>query len=260
MPSARDASSAAVERALSILELAAASTEGLTNSQISRRLAMPKSSASYILRTLERRGYVHRDRETGRYRLGLRVLSLSRHALGGYQVGPLTQPLLRALVDRTRLTAHVAVLDRGEAVYIEKVEPPGFIRMDTWVGRRMKVHATSVGKVLVAHLPTEEVEAIVHEQGLERRTPKTITSVTRFLAELAKVRQRGYGVDDEENSLGARCVAVPIFGPSGEVEAALGVTGTTTQIESTYVPKVADLLKDAARRISRQLARPGRAG
>jgi DNA-binding IclR family transcriptional regulator len=252
----RDPSSAAVERALSILELAAASTDGLTNSQISHRLGLPKSSASYILRTLERRGYVRRDAESGRYHLGLKVLALGRHVLGGYEIGKLAQPVLRALVDRTRLTAHLAVLDRGEAVYIEKVEAPGFIRMDTWVGRRMHVHSTSVGKALVGHLSTEEVEAIVREHGLAKRTPKTITSLSRFLADLAKVRQRGYAVDDEENSLGARCVAVPVFGPMGELEAALGVTGTTAQIEQASVPKFAELLKDAARRISRQLDRP----
>jgi DNA-binding IclR family transcriptional regulator len=255
MPSPHDASSTAVERALSILEMAAGSGEGLTNSQISHRLGMPKSSASYILRTLERRGYVEREGEGGRYHLGLRVLSLGRQALGAHQVGRIAHPVLRALVDRTHLTAHVAVLDRGEAVYIEKVEAPGFIRMDTWVGRRMKVHSTSVGKVLVAPLRTEDVEAIVREQGFEKRTPKTIASLTRFLAELGKVRQRGYALDDEENSLGARCLAVPIFGLSGEVEAALGVTGTTAQIAPAQVPKLAEVLKEAARRVTRQLAR-----
>jgi DNA-binding IclR family transcriptional regulator len=255
MPSAHDTCSTAVERALSILEMAAASGEGLTNSQISHRLGMPKSSASYILRTLERRGYVEREGEGGRYRLGLRVLSLGRQALGAHQVARIAQPTLRALVDRTHLTAHVAVLDRGEAVYIEKVEAAGFIRMDTWVGRRMKVHSTSIGKVLVAQLRTEEVEAIVREHGFEKRTPKTIASLTRFLTELGKVRQRGYALDDEENSLGARCLAVPIFGLSGAVEAALGVTGTTAQIAPAQVPKLAEVLKEAARRVSRQLAR-----
>jgi DNA-binding IclR family transcriptional regulator len=257
---AEDSSSTAVERALSILELAGASEGGFTNSQISHRLGLPKSSASYILRTLERRGYLERDAESGRYRLGLRVLALGRHALGGHEIGRLAQPVLRSVIDRTHLTAHLAVLDRGEAVYIEKAEAPGFIRMDTWVGRRMNVHSTSVGKALVAYLRTEEVEAIMREHGLPKRTPKTITSLTRFLVELGKVRQRGYAIDDEENSLGARCVAVPVFGPTGEVEAALGVTGTTTQIEHSSVPKLAELLKDAARRISRQLIRPHEIG
>ncbi len=255
-----ESTSTAVERALSILELAAAGDGGFTNSQISRRLSLPKSSASYILRTLQRRGYLERDAETGRYRLGLRVLALGRHALGGHEIGRLAQPILRAVVVRTRLTVHLAVLDRGEAVYIEKAEAPGFIRMDTWVGRRMKVHSTSVGKALVAYLPAEEVEAILRHHGLEKRTPKTITSVTRFLAGLGKVRQRGYAVDDEENSLGARCVAVPVFGPTGEVEAALGVTGTIAQIEHASLPKLAELLKDAARRISRQMIYPSEAG
>src|SRR5713226_4211716 len=145
------APSTAVERALAILESIAQRHDGLTNSQISGRLGIPKSSASYILRTLERRGYLRRESETGKYRLGLKVLSLGRGVLAGLNIGEAALPVLRALVERTQLTAHLAVLDHGEAVYIEKVDAPGFIKMNTWVGRRMFIHSTSVGKVLMAH-------------------------------------------------------------------------------------------------------------
>ncbi len=252
----KDSPSTAVERALAILEAVAQRTEGLTNSDISRRLGIPKSSASYILRTLERRGYLRREAESGKYRLGLKVLSLGRDVLAGLDVKEVALPVLRALVERTRLTAHLAVLDHGEAVYIEKVDAPGFIKMDTWVGRRMDVHSTSVGKALVAHLPKAEVEALVHQHGLKKRTPKTIAGLNRFVAELDKVRAQGYAVDDEENSLGARCVGAPVFGVLGTVEAAVGVSGTTTQVDASNLPKIAELVKEAARKISRLLARP----
>ena len=250
----------AVERALAILEATAERTDGLTNSEISRRLGIPKSSASYILRTLERRGYLRRHAGNGKYRLGLKVLSLGRHVLSGFDIGALGLPVLRALVDRTQLTAHLAVLDHGEAVYIEKVDAPGFIKMDTWVGRRMSVHSTSVGKSLVAHLPKAEVEAIVRERGLKKCTPKTITGLSRFLAELEKVRAQGYAVDDEENSMGARCLGAPVFDVLGRVEAAVGVSGTTGQINDANLPKIVELVKEAARKISRQLARTGSGG
>lgn len=249
----------AVERALNMLEAAAQRREGLTNSEISRRLSIPKSSASYILRTLERRGYLRRDAESGRYRLGLKVLSLGREAHANYDVAGLAQPFMRALVERVHLTCHLAVLDQGEAVYIEKVDAPGFFKVDTWVGRRMCVHSTSVGKALVAWLPQEETEAILRETGLKKRTPKTIVTLSRLLAEFEMVRTRGYAVDDEENSLGARCMGAPIFDGQGGVAAALGVSGTITQVSKAEMPRIAEALKETARRISRQLLREGSA-
>lgn len=245
----------AVERALNILEAAAARRDGLTNSEVSRKLAIPKSSASYILRTLERRGYLRRDAESGKYRLGLKVLSLGGAAQSNLDLAALALPYMRALVEKLQLTAHLAVLDQGEAVYIEKVEAPGFFKVNTWVGRRMYVHSTSVGKVLVAWLPRQVLEAIARQHGLKKRTPKTITTMSRLLADLEEVKQQGLAVDDEENSLGARCMAAPIVDAEGSVIAALGMSGTLTQMSEANMPRVTEALKDAARRISRQLAR-----
>ena len=260
MTTAETSPATAVDRALNILEATAHRREGLTNSEISRRLSIPKSSASYILRTLEHRGYLRRDAENGRYRLGLKILSLGREAHAHLDIAEIARPFMQALVERVRLTCHLAVLDHGEAVYIEKVDAPGFFKVNTWVGRRMYVHSTSVGKTLLAWLPKSEVEAILHEQGLKKRTPKTITTLSRFLAELETVRVQGYAVDDEENSVGARCLAVPIFDAQGGVPAAVGVSGTLTQVSEAELPRIAEALKETTRRISRQQVRTGGAG
>jgi DNA-binding IclR family transcriptional regulator len=250
----------AVERALNILENVAHRREGLTNSEISRKLAIPKSSASYILRTLERRGYLRRDAETSRYKLGLKILSLGGDAQSNLDLADVALPFMRALVERVHLTAHLAVLDQGEAVYIEKVEAPGFFKVNTWVGRRMYLHSTSVGKALLAWLPKQEMEAIVRQQGMKKRTPKTINTMSRLLADLDLVREQGYAVDNEENSLGARCLGAPISDAAGNVAAALGVSGTLTQVDEENLPRIVDALKESARRISRQLMRSGVAG
>jgi len=247
----------AVERALNILEAAAHRREGLTNSEISRKLGIPKSSASYILRTLDRRGYLRRDGETGRYRLGLKILSLGGDVRANLDLAQIALPFMQALQERIHLTVHLAVLDQGEAVYIEKVEAPGFFKVNTWVGRRMYLHSTSVGKCLVAWLPKPEVETLLHQQGLKKRTPKTITSLGKLVAELELVRAQGHAVDDEENSLGARCVAVPIFGANGAAIAALGVSGTLTQMEEANLPRILEALKETARRVARQMQRSG---
>src|SRR5882724_2579911 len=260
MPGTETNPATAVERALSILEAAAQRRDGLTNSEFSRKLGIPKSSASYILRALERRGYLRRDAETARYRLGLKILSLGGDAQGNLDIADIALPFMRALVEKIRLTVHLAVLDQGEAVYIEKVEAPGFFKVNTWVGRRMFLHSTSVGKCLLAWLPKHEIETMVKQQGLKKRTPKTITSISKHIADLEHVKQSGYAVDDEENSLGARCLGAPIFDAMGNVAAALGASGTLTQTDEADLPRIIEALKETARRISRQLQRSGETG
>lgn len=253
MASNAESPSVAVERALAMLEAVSAEPEGLSNAEISRKLQMPKSSASYILRTLEKQGYLHRDGQSGKYRVGLKILSLSRGVLSGIDVREVALPIMRHLMEKTSLTCHLAILDGPEAVYIEKVEPQGFIRMDTWIGRRMRVHATSVGKSLVAHIPQRQLEQILIEKPMEKRTPKTITTLPRLLKELQRVRTLGYSVDDEENNLGARCLGAPVFNQRGVIEAALGLSGPLSQVNPQTMPRIVDALKDAARHLSMQL-------
>ena len=259
MADADSSPAVAVERALNILEATSQRRDGMTNSELSRRLGIPKSSASYILRTLERRGYLRRHAESGRYRLGLKLLSLGGEAQASLDLADVALPFMRGLVDRVGLTCHLAVLDKDEAVYIEKVEAPGFFKVNTWIGRRMFLHSTSVGKALLAWLPRVDVEPLLREQSFKKRTPKTITSMSRLVAELERVRQQGYAVDDEENSLGARCIGAPIFDALGAVVAAIGVSGTLSQVDHTKLPRVAESVKDTSRKISRQLAKTGAA-
>ena len=253
MSSNHESPSVAVERALAMLEAVAQEPEGLSNAEISRKLQIPKSSASYILRTLEKQAYLNRDPQTGKYRVGLKILSLSRGALSGIDVREVALPIMRHLVEKTGLTCHLAILDGPDAVYIEKVEPPGFIRMDTWVGRRMRVHATSVGKAMAAHISQERLERILADRGMEKRTAKTITTLPRLLKDLEKVRAQGYAVDDEENNMGARCVGAPVFNQSGAIEASIGLSGTTNQVSAHAMPRILEALKDAARHVSMQL-------
>ena len=249
--------STAVERTLLILEAVAQREDGVSNADLSRKLKIPKSSASYILRTLEQHGYLRRHRDDGKYRLGMKVLSLSRAALSGVDIREVALPVMRNLVDHIHLTTHLAIMDHEEAVYVEKVEAPGFIKMDTWIGRRMEVHSTAVGKALLAYFDAGERDAILRHRGLKKLTPHTITSVAKLMKEFERVRQLGYSVDDEENSLGARCVGAPIFNSEGQVEASLGSTGTITAVPRDAVPRLAEMVKDAARRISHHLGYRG---
>lgn len=240
-----------VERTLSILETIAHSTSGLTNSDISRRLKMPKSSASYVLRILENRGYLTRETDTGKYRLGLKLMSLTRESATHTDIREVAKPIMESFVKRTNLSTHLAVLDNGRAVYVEKVENANsFIKMDIWVGHRLPVHSTAIGKVLLSELTEAEVSAILEMRGMEKKTAKTITGAKRYLKELEKVRKFGFAVDDEENSSGVRCVASPIFNAQGKIAAALGTSDTIIRLDETSLPKIVELIKKSAAQIS----------
>jgi DNA-binding IclR family transcriptional regulator len=132
--------------------------------------------------------------------------------------------------------------------------------VNTWVGRRMFLHSTSVGKCLLAWLPKHEIENMVKQQGLKKRTPKTITSISKLITDLEHVKQSGYAVDDEENSLGARCLGAPIFDTAGNVTAALGASGTLTQTDEAETPRIIEAIKETARRIARQIQKSGLTG
>lgn len=253
---ARRSQVTSVERALTILELLAERRQGLSTSDLSRRARIPKSSTSYLLRTLVSRGYVRRDAETGHHTLGLRLLSLGGQAIQGMELRDVAMPYLRHIAERTRLDTHLAILDHGDAVYVERVESPGFIKMATWIGRRMVPHVTAVGKALICCHDREAVEQIVALHPLRPITPitpNTITSLRGLLAELEETRRRGYAIDDEEHEARVRCVAAPVFAPGGEVVAAIGVSGTSGQISDDLLPKIGALIRSAALKFSAQL-------
>ncbi len=242
-----------VERALSILELLASRNHGLSTSEISRAAKVPKSSTSYLLRTLVGRGYVRRDPETGQHTLGIRVLSLGGQAMQGMALRELAMPLLRQLVETTRLGAHLAILDHGDAVYIERIESPGFIKMDIWNGRRVAPQATAVGKALICHLSREEVQEIAGLHPVRPVSPRTIVTLPHLFEELSAIRRQGYAIDDEEHAIGVRCVAAPVFSASGDVVAAIGVTGTVSQVNDDYLPSLGKIVQTAALKLSAQL-------
>jgi IclR family KDG regulon transcriptional repressor len=235
----------AVERALLVLETLDSSRRGLNISELSQRLHFPKSSTHVIVLTLERLGYVQKQPESLHYRLGLKAYALGHSMTKSLSISELALPHLRALVDQVRLSAHLAVHDGDQGVYIQKVEAPGLIRIDTYVGRRMDLHCTGVGKILLAFGPPELLERLQAKEVYIRYTKKTLTTPKALQREIIRVRKSGFALDDEEEELAVRCVAIPVFRNERFV-AALSVAGTTTQIPFNEVKALAQRLRQAA--------------
>ena len=231
-----------LERALIILELLATSRAGLTLPEIATELRLPKSSVHCLLVTLERHRYLHRNDRTSRYMFGSKLFSLGNMSLNGLRVRQVAGPHMRSLTERTGLTTHLGVLERYEAVLMEKVDPPGVFKIATWLGKRMDLHCTSIGKALIAHLPEEELGRIARETGLPRHNDNTVKSFAKLREELARSRRLGYYIDDEEDEIGYRCIGMPVCDESGEVAAAISVSGSTAQVREENSTELAKQL------------------
>jgi DNA-binding IclR family transcriptional regulator len=238
-------------RAFEILDMLSMSSVGRPKMDLARELGIPYSTAFNLLNTMERYGYVRKD-EAGKYFLGLKLLSLGNIQIKDVSLREVAAPALEELVRGTELTAHLAVLECGEAVYIDKKEPSGFLKINSWIGKRNYVHTSAVGKALIAWRPQGEVEEI-WKKGLPKRTAKTITSLRQLKAELAATRARGFAIDSEEDEVGGRCVAAPVFNASGSVVASIGVSGIVQQIRNERLSKLGELLRSHAAQISSRL-------
>ena len=205
------------------------------------------------MRVLENRSYLIREKDTGRYRLGLKLMSLTRDMLTHLDIRKISRPIMEDFVKKVKLPMHLAVLDNGRAVYVEKVEAESFVKMDIWVGHRLPIHTTAIGKVLVSQLSDDDITGILDKYGMERKTSKSITTQKKYLSEMTKVRKFGFAVDNEENSLGVRCVAAPVYDSNGKIIAALGTSSTIMQIDESQLPKVLDIVKNSAFDISNQM-------
>ncbi|GFN24230.1 IclR family transcriptional regulator [Thermanaeromonas sp. C210] len=247
------ANTQALERALTILEALAGEKEGLGLNEVARRVGLHKSTVYRLLQTFKEYGYVEREADHGKYRLGLKILELSGQILDRIDVRTIAHPFLEELAAKSNEVAHLVIPDGDEAVYIDKVEGNRTIRMHSQIGRRVPLHSTAVGKAILAYLTWPEVQDLLARKGLPRFTARTITEWTELAKELEGIRQRGYAVDNGENEEGIRCVGAPIFDYQNRVVAALSISGSEVHVTEERIPELGGLVRWAGREISRRL-------
>ncbi|MFC7078371.1 IclR family transcriptional regulator [Haloarcula halophila] len=208
-------------------------------------LDIAKSTIHNHLQTLEGEGYV--TNEGSVYRVGLRFLELGEYKRNRMDIYEKARPEVAALAEKTGEMANAAVEEHGEGVYITRAEGTQAVAVDTYAGKRVKLHCTALGKTILAELPEERVDEIVDIHGLPARTEHTITDRAELKSELAEIRERGYAYDREERLSGLRCVAAPIVPEGGEFVGALSVSGPTTRIEGDrFHEEIPELLRSAA--------------
>lgn len=243
----------AANRVVDILELMAESREALFLKDLSLKLKTPKSSLLPLLRTLTARGYLEQAR-AGDYRLGAKVLELGTGSLTQRELRAVARPVLVELMRRTGESVFLGTLasDGTGAVYIDKVESDQLIRYSAGLGERRPLHATAIGKAVLAFQPPERREEILRALELVPRTERTVATLSALRASLEEIRRTGVSINIGEFVPDASGIAGPIFDRDGRVVAACTIGGPTTRIRA-HVRRLASEVKTAARTISHLL-------
>jgi DNA-binding IclR family transcriptional regulator len=239
--------SQSLERVLVLIDELAAGPKRL--GELAKTLDIHKSTVLRMLQTLERHGWVLRQGDPPEFRLGLRLLDLSNAVLAELDVRTVARPSLRRLGEKTGETAHLAIRDGAEMVYLDKVESVHPVRMYSRIGARAPLHCTGAGKVLLSFTPEDEWPPL----ELRRYTNRTITTMDELSASCAATRSRGWGWDEREHEETVRCIAAPVFNASDELVAAVSLSVPTSRLTTKQLQGHVPLLLEVTGEISRGL-------
>lgn len=246
-----------VVKAIRVMQAFSYSEPVLGVSELSRRLEMGKSTVHRILTTLVDEGFVQRTSDN-RYRLGLRLYELGQVVVAGLELREVAHVPLERLRTQSGETAHLAVLEVPDVVYLERFESPSTLRLFSRLGRRSHAHATSSGKCLLAFGSQDDFATVI-ASGLPRVAPRTITTPRLLANALADIREKGYVVSVEESEKGVVSVGAPVFGHTGACIAAVSVAGPIMRMPPDNLDRFINLVTATAASISRSMGfRAGR--
>jgi len=242
----------ALEKALDILEYIAERGDFVTTKEISAELGIPIATTYRTVNYLCCRNYLREnpDVEGGGYSLGSQIQVLADHITRQFDLISVALPTMRRLAAQSEQTVQLGVLQDGQVIYIEQVLPAKPINIIAALRTSIPVNVSASGKVLVAYLPLQEQLDFLENAVLEPRTKRSITDLALFQEELRLVRQQGYALDYEEYARGIGCLAVPIQNRRGQVIAAIGITGHSTEYSGEKLDQYALLAREAGRTIS----------
>lgn len=245
----------AVERALTLIEILAEQEVPMSLGDLAEKADLKPSTAHRLLATLMARGFVDQD-DDAKYRLSMKLFRIGNAATYATDVRKVAAPFMQELLEKCNETVNLAVLDRGEVVYIDQLESNNIVvvRMFARVGNRGPAYCTGSGKVLLAGLSDEEFERYLSKVEFKRFTTDTITDPRMLAREIERVRKDGYALDLGERDEGVRCVAAPIKNHEGRTVAALSVSGPSMRMTASYINnELAPIVKEIAERISARL-------
>ncbi|WP_133917564.1 IclR family transcriptional regulator [Streptomyces sp. NBC_00582] len=245
-----------VDRAVSVLEILAQRGEAGV-SEVAAEIDVHKSTAFRLLGALETRGLVEQTAERGKYRLGFGLVRLAGAVTGRLDITQQGRQVCERLSEEIGETVNIAVLQEHYAVNLHQVRGPGAVGTHNWVGQLTPLHATSSGKILLAHLPAGARTAVLGASGLRKLTAHTLTARTELEENLTEALERGYAMTLEELEIGLHAMAAPIRSRDGEVIAALSASGPAYRFTEERIHALAPRLLEGAEEISRRMGHLG---
>jgi IclR family acetate operon transcriptional repressor len=245
-----------VQRAAAILRCFTRTDSELSVTALSQELGLHKSTVSRLLTTLQAEGFVEQNPETGKYHLGLALVTLAGIVLERIDLRQVAHPYLQALAQQSQETVNIVVLAGQECINVDGVASPRPIQYIGRIGRRTPPHCTSAGKVLLAYALPAEREAILPAQ-LARFTPQTVVDHTQLARQLDQIRQQGYALNHGEHQEGVSALAGPVYDHTGRVVAAVTVSGPTYRLGEEKIETLVAAVQETTRQISTHLGYPG---
>ncbi len=238
-----------LHKTLDILEAIKSREAGFKLAELAREVELPKATVYRILTTLEGRGYLDRASD-GCYRMARKLFNLQRSESAEQILNRVALPVMDRVVEATKETVNLGILDAGEVVVINTVESPQAVRMSSKIGNRRHLHSTALGKIFLAGLPEKEFLRLIRMKGLPRLTEFTLTERSAVVAEIARVRKQGWAMDNQENEIEGRCIGAPVVAPDGRVVAALSISGPVFRMDVARAKALVPQLKAFCAEIS----------
>lgn len=243
-----------VEKVFQIIEVMASNKGPIKLQEVSQKLGLPASTVLRFLKTMMLSGYVNQDPETQKYSLSMKFCHIGYLVSCQISIRNVIRPYLVELADRCQESACLAIDQDMMVVYVDVVDgPDNMLKTMQRIGKRAPLHSTGVGKALLIDYSNHEIEHMIKERGLTPLTPNTITTKEDLIAELEKIRKKGYAIDDEECEIGARCVAAPIWDYTGRVVAGISVSGPVSRMNIEKIEYVQTIIKEIASKASQKL-------
>lgn len=239
-----------VGKALDVLDMVAAAGRPVRFTELLATSAYPKATLYRLIQTLTHQSMLSYDPDRQTYALGVRLVRLAHAAWATSSLAPIARPYLDDLAAETGETVHLAQLDNGQVLYVDKRNAAKPVEMFAQAGKVGPAYCTGVGKAMLAFLPDEALERALQRQSFHRFTPYTLDQPAALKAELEAIRLRGHAFDREEHEPGIICCAVPILTRTGRVIGALSVTSTTARTSLAELEAGAGRIKDTAARIA----------
>lgn len=219
-----------LERGLAVLESVAAAAGSVSLAETARRTGLHRSTAHHLLQALVSLSYLRQDPETRGYELSAKPFQLTGRTWSAEQLAVIAQPVLAELTRRGGEASSLAAYRNGAVTVVAKREHDGPVRVVQDVGARRPLHCTAVAKAILPWLPVPELGGLLARMRFTRHSPKTIVTRAAFEAELRRIRTVGYALDDEEHIEGIRCIAMPVFGHTGQVLASICTLGPRSRM------------------------------